>query len=41
MHAIYDERDDAVEIAAAGIEAGATFDTGSALPMTHYTLEIG
>ena len=40
MHAIYAERDDAVEIAAAGIEAGATFDTGSALPMTHYTLEL-
>ena len=41
MHAIYAERDDAVAIATAGIEAGAAFDTGSALPMTHYTLELG
>ncbi len=41
MHAIYAERDDAVAIATAGIAAGAAFDTGSALPMTHYTLELG
>ena len=40
MRVAYDLLDDAVAIARAGIEAGACFDNGSALPMTSYQLEM-
>jgi ATP-dependent HslUV protease subunit HslV len=40
MHVAYDLLDDAEAIARAGIEAGACFDTSSALPMTSYRLEV-
>lgn len=39
MMVAYDASDDAETIARAGIEAGACFDCGSALPMTSYALE--
>lgn len=41
MKVAWDLLDDAESIARAGIEAGACFDTSSALPMTSYSLEIG
>lgn len=41
MKVAYDLLDDAESIARAGIEAGACFDTSSALPMTSYLLELG
>ncbi len=40
MHAAYDQYDDAADIARAGINAGATFDNGSALPMTSYSMAV-
>jgi len=40
MHAVYDLTDDAEQIARAGVSAGATFDNGSALPMTCYSIEV-
>ena len=40
MLVAYDLLDDAEAIARAGIEAGACFDTGSALPMTSYRVEV-
>lgn len=40
MQAAYDLLDDAVDVARAGIEAGACFDNASALPMTIYSLEL-
>ena len=41
MRVAYDLYDDAEAIASAGIEAGACFDTSSALPMTSHRLELG
>lgn len=41
MRVAWDVLDDAEAVARAGIEAGACFDTGSALPMTSYSLAIG
>ena len=40
MKVAYEVFDDAAEIARAGIEAGACFDSSSALPMTSYSLEM-
>ena len=40
MRVAYELLDDAEAIARAGVEAGACFDTSSALPMTSYRLEI-
>ena len=40
MRVAYDLLDDAEAVARAGIEAGACFDTSSALPMTCYSLEV-
>ena len=40
MHAAYDQLNDAEEIARAGVEAGATFDNGSSLPMTSYSMAV-
>jgi ATP-dependent protease HslVU (ClpYQ) peptidase subunit len=40
MHALYDQLDDPVAIAKAGVEAGAEFDTSSALPMTLYQVGL-
>lgn len=40
MHAAYELMDDAEQIAHAGILAGTTFDNGSALPMTSYSMAI-
>jgi ATP-dependent protease HslVU (ClpYQ) peptidase subunit len=40
MQVAYDLLDDADAIARAGVEAGACFDSGSALPMTSYSLEL-
>jgi ATP-dependent HslUV protease subunit HslV len=40
MHSVYELMDDAEQIARAGITAGTTFDNGSALPMTSYSMEI-
>ncbi len=40
MNALYDRLRDAKEVATAGIEAGATFDKNSAMPMTLYTLKV-
>ncbi len=40
MRVAWDLLDDAEAIARAGIEAGACFDTGSALPMSSYRLEL-
>jgi ATP-dependent protease HslVU (ClpYQ) peptidase subunit len=41
MRVAYDLLDDAEAVARAGIEAGACFDTSSALPMTSYSLKAG
>lgn len=40
MHTVYDQLQSAEEIAQAGIQAGATFDNASALPMNAYTLNL-
>ncbi len=40
MRVAYDLFDDADAIARAGIEAGACFDTSSALPMTSYSVRV-
>jgi len=40
MRVAYDLMDDAPEIARVGIEAGACFDSSSALPMSSHTIEI-
>lgn len=40
MHALYEQMDDAQAIARAGIEAGAEFNSATALPMTCYSLEL-
>lgn len=40
MRVAYDIYDNAEAIAAAGIEAGASFDIGTALPMSSYSLEL-
>ena len=40
MQVAWDLLDDAAAIARAGIEAGACFDSSSALPMTSYNLEL-
>lgn len=40
MHAIYDREDDVETIAKIAIEAGATFNNATALPMTSYTIDI-
>jgi ATP-dependent protease HslVU (ClpYQ) peptidase subunit len=40
MHALYDQLDDPVAIARVGVEAGAEFDTSSALPMTLYQVNL-
>ena len=40
MQVAWDQFDEASAVARAGIEAGACFDTGSALPMTSYSLEL-
>ncbi len=37
MYSVYDDMDTAQQIAEAGIKAGATFDSSSALPMSIYT----
>ncbi len=39
MFAIYDRLDDAEEIAKTGVEAGATFNNSTALPITSYTID--
>jgi ATP-dependent protease HslVU (ClpYQ) peptidase subunit len=41
MKVAYELFDDAQAVARAGIEAGACFDSSSALPMTSYSLETG
>ena len=40
MHALYDQLDDPEMIARVAIEAGAEFDTSSALPMTLYQVDM-
>jgi len=40
MFACYDTAADAAEIARRGVEAGVAFDSGSALPMTLYTVSL-
>lgn len=40
MHALYDHLDDAEAIARAAIEAGAEFNTATALPMTCYNVAL-
>ena len=40
MFACYDAYPDAARIARIGVEAGTAFDTGSALPMTLYTIPL-
>ncbi|MCP4432401.1 MAG: MFS transporter [Gammaproteobacteria bacterium] len=40
MHAAYNQFENAEKIAEAGILAGATFDNGSDLPMTSYSLAV-
>jgi len=40
LHALYDRLDDPQAMARAAIEAGAEFDTSSAMPMTGYQLNI-
>jgi ATP-dependent protease HslVU (ClpYQ) peptidase subunit len=41
MHALYPRLKTASAVAKAGVEAGATFDKNSALPMSLYTLALG
>lgn len=40
MFALYDRLDSAEEIAKAGVEAGAEFNSSTSLPMTSYTVDI-
>jgi len=40
MYSVYDQLDSAEAIARAGIEAGAQFDSSSALPMTTYAMKL-
>ena len=40
MYAIYDRLDNAEEIAKIGVEAGATFNNATALPLTTYTIDL-
>jgi len=40
MHAAYDLMENSEQIARAGVTAGATFDNGSALPMSCYSIEV-
>lgn len=40
MHALYDRLDSAEEIARAGVEAGAEFNSSSALPMSLHTIQL-
>ena len=40
MHSVYEQFTSAEQVAKAGIEAGATFDNASALPMTCYTVNL-
>ncbi|MCP3686990.1 MAG: MFS transporter [Gammaproteobacteria bacterium] len=40
MHTAYDLYEDAADIARAGVIAGATFDNGSALPMSSYSMAV-
>jgi len=40
MHAVYDKYKSAKDIAKAGVEAGATFDTSSQLPMNFKTVKL-
>ncbi len=40
MHAVYDQHDDPESIARIGIEAGAKFNTDTALPMTLYSVSL-
>ncbi len=40
MYAIYDHEDSVEKIAKIGIEAGATFNNSTALPMTTYTIDL-
>ena len=40
MYAIYDREEDVTSIAKIGIEAGATFNSSTSLPMSIYTLEV-
>jgi ATP-dependent protease HslVU (ClpYQ) peptidase subunit len=40
MHALYDRLRTATAVAKAGVEAGATFDKNSGLPMTMYSLTL-
>lgn len=40
MYAVYEDLESAEEIARVGVQAGAEFDTGSALPMTCYTVQL-
>lgn len=40
MQAVYDQLDNAEDIARTGIQAGATFDNGSALPMACFSLKL-
>ena len=40
MHSLYRRLDSAASVAEAGIEAGATFDKNSGLPLTLFTLKL-
>ena len=40
MHALYDRLDSAEDIARAGVEAGAEFNTATALPLNSYTVDL-
>ena len=40
MHAVFDDADSAEAVATAGINAGATFDTSSALPMNSFSIKL-
>ena len=40
MHAVYDLFDDAEKIAEAGVRAGTTFDTSSAMPMKCFSIKV-
>ena len=40
MYAIYDRLDDPEEIAKIGVEAGATFNNATALPLTSYIIDL-
>lgn len=40
MHAIYNQLDDPLQIARAGVAAACEFDEGCALPMTHHSIAL-